>query len=42
MGLTSFISSLELCTTLVVRSAVTGLDSSRVLSCHPTEVSCRR
>jgi len=28
IGLTSFISSLELCTTVVVRSAVTGPDSS--------------
>jgi len=29
-GWTSFISSLELCTTVVVRSVVTGPDSSRV------------
>jgi len=27
-GLTSYISNLELCTTVVVRSAVTGPDSS--------------
>jgi len=27
-------SSLELCTTVVVRSAVTGPDSSRVLTCQ--------
>jgi len=31
MGLTSFISSLERCTTVVVRSAVTGPDSSWVV-----------
>jgi len=30
-GLTWFISSLELCTTVVVRSAVTGPDSSQAL-----------
>jgi len=36
-GSTSFISSLELCTTVVVRSAVTGPDSSRVLSCHAAD-----
>jgi len=29
IGLTAFISSLQLCTTVVVRSAVTGPDSSR-------------
>jgi len=38
----SFISSLELCTTVVVRSAVSGPDSSRVLTCQHTEVPCRR
>jgi len=31
LGLTSFISSLELCMTVVVRSAVTHPDSSQVL-----------
>jgi len=31
-GLTSFVSSLELCTTVVVKSAVTGADSSRVFT----------
>jgi len=40
-GLTSFISSLELCTTVVVRSAVTDSDSSRILKYQYTEVSCR-
>jgi len=42
LGLTSFISSLELCTTVVVRSAVTGPDLSQVLRCQHTEVPCRR
>jgi len=27
---------------VIVRSAVTGLDSSRVLMCQHTEVPCRR
>jgi len=36
LGLTSFISSLELRTTVVVRSAVTGSDSTRVLMCQYT------
>jgi len=40
--LTSFISSLELCMTAVVRSAVTGPDSSWVLMCQHTEVPYRR
>jgi len=34
MVLTSFISSLELCTAVVARSAVTGPDSSRGLKCQ--------
>jgi len=42
IGLMSFISSLELCATVVIRSAVTGLDSSRVLWCQHTEVPCCR
>jgi len=41
-GLMSFISSLELCTTVVVRSDVTGPDSSRGLICQHNEVPCHR
>jgi len=36
-----FISSLELCTTVVIRSAVTDPGTSHVLMCG-TEVPCRR
>jgi len=32
----------DICTTVVVRSAVTGPDSSLVLTCQHTEVPCRR
>jgi len=42
MGLTSFIGILELCTIVVVRSAVTGPDSSRVFICQYTKVPCCR
>jgi len=37
-GLTLFISSLELCTTVVVRSVVTGSDSSWDSMCQHTKV----
>jgi len=44
MGLMLFISNLELCTTVVVRSAVTGPDSSRGLMYQHIKyyVDCRR
>jgi len=42
MGLTSFISILELCITVVVRSPVTGPDSMQVLMCKHTKVPCCR
>jgi len=32
----------SLCTTVFVRSAVTGPDSSRIFRCQHTEVPCRR
>jgi len=34
----AFICNLELCTTVVVRSAVTGPDSSQVLRCQHTKL----
>jgi len=33
---------IDICTAVVVRSAVTGPDSSRVLRCQHTEVPCCR
>jgi len=41
-GLTSFISDLKLCMTVVVRSAVTGPDSNWVLRYQHNGVPCRR
>jgi len=35
-------SSLELCMTVVVRSAVISPDSSRVKKCQHTEIPCHR
>jgi len=37
-GLTSFISSLELCSTVVVRTVVTSPDSSRVIMYQHTKI----
>jgi len=42
MGLTVFIIDLQLCMTVVVRSAVTGPDRSRVLKYKLTKVPCYR
>jgi len=42
MGLTLFISNLLLCTTVVVKSAITCPDSSRNLMCQHTKVPCHR